>query len=348
MPLQSRRELLSMNFDPTVEGGINPEGSVANLELRSVVCIPLIRIKTEVSTQTIVSPISETVGLIYLDSRLSVADLSQGNREILQTLALEASTVLENARLLEQERGKQALEQELKIARTIQQGLLPRSLPTTGWFRVSGSSVSSQQVGGDYYDAAEITQDNWRLVVADVSGKGVSSALLASLLQGAFLVGASDAAGIESVLSRVNQYLFERTEGEKYATVFYLSAHRDGSLHWANAGHCAPILLHCDGTMEHLRPTSMPVGMLDIARFRAVDATFRPGDRVVVFSDGVTEAENTEGKFFEEGRILSVLQTCAGASAAQIHEKLTEALRDWGAGVSQRDDMTLVVAEYNP
>jgi len=115
---------------------VKAEHSVADLELRSVVCVPLVRIRMGGGAQetSMATTGSETVGVLYMDSRLGAADLSAGNRELLQTLALEASTILENARLLEEERGKQKIEEELKVARQIQQSLYPRSLPGEGWF----------------------------------------------------------------------------------------------------------------------------------------------------------------------------------------------------------------------
>lgn len=345
--LEHRRELLSMNFDP-MSGVVDPDTSFARLELRSAVCVPLIRIKTAVSTQTIASPISESVGLIYLDSKVDVADLSSGNREILQTLALEASTVLENARLLEQERAKQRLEEELRIAREIQQTLLPSSLPATGWLRMAGSSIASQQVGGDYYDAAELSADTWFFIVADVSGKGVSSALLASLLQGAFLAGSGDPDRIRELLGRINRYLYERAEGEKYATLVYCAIHRDGTAYWANAGHCPPMLVHADGSIETWRPTAMPVGILDITEFSVHSTLLRAGDRIVVFSDGITEAQNDAGEFFEQRRIRTVLEQNPTAGAGELHAKLLAAVHAFTGGVEQRDDMTLVIAEYCP
>jgi GAF domain-containing protein len=117
--------------------------SVADLELRSVVCVPLIQVRTGSLQETVATSLNNTVGVLYMDSRGAAADLSAGNREILQTLALEASTILENARLLEEERAKQHMEEELNIARTIQTGLLPSELPTEGWFRAVGSSIAS-------------------------------------------------------------------------------------------------------------------------------------------------------------------------------------------------------------
>ncbi len=122
--------------------------TIADLELRSVVCVPLVKLGAFVSDQTAeLSPDAETAGLLYLDSRAGEADLASGNRELLQTLALEASTILENARLLEGERSRQRMEEELRIARVIQESLLPRKLPSTGWLRAAGHSVSSAPGG---------------------------------------------------------------------------------------------------------------------------------------------------------------------------------------------------------
>ena len=219
--LERRRELLHMNFEPA-SGDLPMGGTVADLELRSVVCVPLVRIRAgQGGTTTMVSTGSETVGVLYMDSRLGAADLAGGNRELLQTLAIEASTVLENARLLEEERAKQQMEEELRVARTIQQSLLPPSLPSDGWLRAAGSSVASHLVGGDYYDVTRVTPHCWSAVVADVSGKGVSSALLASLLEGALIAATDHPEVLGHRMERLNKFLLARTGGEKYATVFY-------------------------------------------------------------------------------------------------------------------------------
>ena len=210
--LRTRRDMLSMTFDPHGEDGIRPEMSVADLELRSVVCVPLIHVRTGSMQDTIATSLNDTVGVLYMDSRGSAADLSVGNREILQTLALEASTILENARLLEEERAKQHLEEELDLARTIQQGLLPNSLPSEGWFRAAGSSITSRHVGGDYFDVHTAGPDAFACVIADVSGKGVSAALLAALLQGAFLLASEGNSQIEYVMSSINRFLLERAK----------------------------------------------------------------------------------------------------------------------------------------
>ena len=291
---------------------------------------------------------SDTVGVIYLDSRQTAVDLSSGNRELLQTLALEASTVLENARLLEEERVKHRMEEELAIAREIQSSLLPRKLPSSGWFRASGSSIPSHAVGGDCFDLRQTAPDQWAAVVMDVSGKGVSSALLAALLQGSFLTGSHDPADIEQTMSRINQFLMERTEGEKYATVFYCVLDRSGRMIWTNAGHVTPFLVRPSGEMRTLDTTGMPLGMLEIAVFGVETAQLEPGDKVVAFSDGLTEAQDAKGAFFETRRLKELIRTNAAASAVDLHDALMGDVERFTGGAVQSDDITALVIEYRP
>ena len=334
--MRTRRNLLTMTLDP--ESG-----------RRSGVCVPLIRVRPRDSQETLaVSAIDETVGLIYLDSEQTAVDLSSGNSELLQTLALEASTVLENARLLQDERDKQRLEEELGIAREIQASLLPRKLPSEGWFRAAGSSIPSHQVGGDYFDVKQISPDCWSVTVTDVSGKGVSSALLAALLQGAFLASAEGAGQIEELMSRVNRFLNERTEGEKYATVLYCTLDRAGRLCWANAGHCKPYLIRTTGEMRSLATTGMPLGMLDEASYGVEQVQLQPGDKLVAYSDGLSEAENTKGDFFDVGRMKKIILAHAASGCSELHTELMAAVDAFTEGAVQSDDITAVVIEYRP
>ncbi len=347
--LRSRRDLLSMTFDPSGTGGVRPDMSVASLELRSVVCVPLIQVRTGSLQETVAGTMNETVGVLYMDSRLSAADLSSGNREILQTLALEASTILENARLLDEERAKQHMEEELNVARTIQTGLLPRELPTQGWFRAAGSSIASRQVGGDYFDVRQVSPDLFACVITDVSGKGVSAALLAALLQGAFVFASEAAVRIDDVMSRVNRFLYERARGEKYATVVFCTVSRSGELHWSNAGHPKPLLVRPNTEPQPLESTGIPIGMMDIASYAVKTIQLQPGDKIVMFSDGVSEAANTKGECFDKRRLNEVLRAHASAGCAELHAKLVEAVEDFSDGAEHEDDdITTLVLEYQP
>ena len=346
--LRTRRDLLSMTFDPMEQQGVRPEMSVADLELRSVVCVPLIHIRTGDTQDTILTSVPDTAGLLYMDSRQSPADLSAGNREILQTLGLEASTILENARLLQEEREKQRLEQELDIARGIQRGMLPDHLPSEGWFRAAGSSIASRTVGGDYFDVRQVAPDCYAAVTADVSGKGVSSALLASLLQGAFLLASEGSGEIDQVMARVNHFLNERTKGEKYATVFYCTLDRSGMLRYSNAGHPKPVVLRSSGDLVSLETTGMPLGMLEMAAYGVEEIQLERGDKVVIYSDGLSEAENADGEFFDRKGFRPALRANAALGSSELHSKLVEAVEDFTEGAMLNDDITVLVLEYCP
>ena len=331
-------------------GGFDPPMEMISRALRNRqeivregagICVPMVRVRTASSQETSFGPLTEPIGVLYLEG-----ELTAGNEDILQTLALEASTVIENARLLEQERVKLRMDEELRIARDIQQTLLPASLPQTGWFRAAASTVSSLQVGGDYYDVSMHGPDCWVFVVADVSGKGVSSALMASLLQGALIGAPGDAPGIERLLERINAYVYERAGGEKYATLFYAALHRDGTMNWCSAGHGQAALVLPDGMVRALGSTALPVGMLDLGGFPVTTERLLSGSKVVVYSDGVSDAEDPQGSSFGMARVSAVLRGAAAEDCSGLHDRVKSAVADFAAGTPQRDDMTLMAVEY--
>jgi serine phosphatase RsbU (regulator of sigma subunit) len=345
--LQHRREMLSMNFDPLGDRSTRPQNSISDLDLRSVICVPLVRIRTGLNDATsVISTANETVGVLYMDSRVAAADLAGGNRELLQTLAIEASTVLENARLLEEEQAKHQMEEELGLARTIQQSLLPATQPTEGWIRARGSSVASHEVGGDYFDFSKVARHCWSIVVADVSGKGVGSALLAALLQGALITSSDQSRTLGRRMERLNQFLNNRTSGEKYATIFYCLLEEDGRLSYVNAAHCPPVLIRGGAIAGEMPATGMPVGLMEDVTFDVAEQMLQPGDKLVIYTDGVTEAQNTKAEFFGKKRLREILTQHATASCGEIHDAVQEAVTAFTEGAKQSDDITLVVMEY--
>ena len=345
--LERRRELFHMNFDPFGEEQTQASRSVVDLELRSVICVPLVRIRTGQSDVTsVLSAGGETVGVLYLDSRVTAADLAGGNRELIQTLAIEASTVLENARLLEEERAKHRLDEELSLARTIQQSLLPRAFPTEGWLGASGSSVASRMVGGDYFDVAQVNLNCWSAVVADVSGKGAGSALLAALLQGALIASTESPSELGRRMEGINRFLIERTAGEKYATVFYCLLHRDGLLSYVNAAHCPPLVVGRGGAQVDLDATGMPVGLVETAEYAVEEVRLNPADKLVVYTDGVTEAQNAAGEFFGKKRLQETVAAHSPEPCQAVHDSIQQAVSAFTEGAEQSDDITLLVLEY--
>jgi phosphoserine phosphatase RsbU/P len=348
--LRERKELLSFHFDPLSDWSGRFNDSLDGLELRSVLCIPLLRLRGNVSSsETLAATMDDTIGVIYMDSRIASVANEQGNRELLQTLALEASTILENARLLEEERARQRLDAELALARSIQANLLPRQLPQSGFLRATGSSIPTHQVGGDFYEVLPQPDGSWMAAVADVSGKGVSAALLASLLQGVLLEAASSGATLAEWLGRLNRFLIERTDGEKYATLFACRMQGDGILQFVNAGHSRPFVLHSrtpgGPTLSVLDANGFPVGLLPEASFEIHEIQLQAGDRIILFSDGVEEARQGSD-FFGRQRIAATLMANAGLGLEELEDALRQALTTFLQGTPLHDDATILILEY--
>jgi len=348
--LLSRSELFAMSFDPNVDPNANDGGvaALAALESRGVICVPLLRIRLGQAQETsMLSASRDTIGVLYMDSRKQGADLAGGNRELLQTLAIEISSVLENARLLDEERKKHGIERELQIAREMQQAMLPASLPTAGWLTAAGSSQACFQVGGDYYDVAQLPGERWSAVLADVSGKGVSAALLSSMLQGAFFFSAaSDGESLGERVGRINRYVCERSRNARFATAFTCMISRHGTMRWVNAGHCPALLLRADESTEWLKPASVPIGLFIDAEFPTQETTLAPGDRLIVYSDGVSEASSYSRERFGEKRLAEAATAQPGLSALELYAHLLEELAAFTEGSEQDDDITLLTLGY--
>jgi serine phosphatase RsbU (regulator of sigma subunit) len=348
--LLGRRDLLSMTINPDQADDVTEENSSATvlaLELRSVVCVPLVRIRIGLEHETsMVSSKDDTLGVLYMDSRDATTELTGGKQDLLQSLAIEISTLLENARLLSQQREKQQLEQELRIAREIQQALLPPQLPQEGWFVAAGTSESCFEVGGDYFDVVKIGPDRWGAVLADVSGKGVSAALLTSLLQGAFFSIYGSTTDFSEGVARLNRYILERSRNARFATVFWCVVESDGATRWINAGHCPAIVVRASGQIETLEPTTVPLGVMAEADLSVQQLRLSPGDRVVIYSDGVSEAMNWNNDQFGEERILEVIQHNANRNAEELFEAVHAAVVEFVGAATQKDDLTLLVLGY--
>ncbi len=346
--LRNRSELFAMSFDPAADADALEQGhTVMALELRSVVCVPLVRIRIGQENETsLLTKSKDTLGVLYMDTREVGANLAEGNRELLQSLGIEISTVLENARLLGESRRRHDLEQELQIAREIQQALLPAKLPNSGWFVAAGSSEACFQVGGDYYDVIELDDDTWGVVLADVSGKGVSAALMSSLLQGAFFAATASSENLPDAVAKINRYISERSRNARFTTAFCGIIRRSGEGHWVNAGHCAGLIVRSDGNIDWLKPTAVPIGLFPDAVFPAKKLRLRSGDRLVLYSDGVSEAANAAKDRFGENRLAEFVRRSRHMPVQELHDGLMDEIISFTQGEDQSDDLTLLVVGY--
>jgi phosphoserine phosphatase RsbU/P len=312
--------------------------SIVTYDLRTVICIPLRRQRIREIRSADDSGAAEVIGALYVDSRYASHDISGVDHDILRTIAHEAASLVENARLVEAEEAARRYQQELSIAASIQQQLMAVTIPEVSFAKVAGKNVSCKQIGGDFFDVVN-TEQGLAVVLIDVSGKGVSAALLASTLQGMVYSHIVAGMSLPEIVSTVNRFLTHKLTGEKYATLVLARLRRDGELEYVNCGHIPPLLV-CNG--EIIRPShgNVPVGLIADAKFESDRSQLRPGDRLILVTDGVTEAENPDGEFFENERLEGIAGQSSGV------EGIFAALSIFCNGVPLNDDCTVVELKY--
>jgi phosphoserine phosphatase RsbU/P len=343
--INTRRELIVS--DTEGDTAIQKQASVVKLELHTVVAIPLEKLNVIGSLDvTVTAREAELVGVLYLDSHSPSSAFSELDREVLRTLAREAATVIENARLFASARAKQRLDHEIEIASQIQQRLLPKQFPDLPYLAMTGSTLACLSVGGDCFDVIELSGGRYGFLVGDVSGKGISAALLATMLQGVFFTTAALDIGLADIVSRVNRYLCERSGDERYATVFYGVINPSGQLEYINAGHVPPIIRRQSGALEPLGSGNFPVGMFIEADYNCGQAKLGPGDALVIYSDGISEAYNVNGDMLGEAGLCQLLEKPAGQSVGEIAGTIQAGVRKFAEGAPQSDDITLLVVQY--
>jgi len=317
--------------------------SIVAYDLRTVICIPLrkyavqtIRTKQEPSEPANAG--SEIIGALYVDSRFASRDISSVSHDILKAIAVEAAQLIENARLVQAEEEARRYQQELSIASSIQQRLMEIHIPEVPFARMSGRNMSCKEIGGDFFDATSTT-DHFAVVVADVCGKGVSAALLASTLQGMVYSHLVAQMPLADIVAAVNRFFTQKHLGEKYATVVIARISRTGELEYVNCGHVPPLLV---SQHQVSRPQlgNLPVGLLPDATYEAGKIQLKPGDRFIIVTDGVTEAENARGDFYDNERLEDV----AGKSSGM--EEIFTSVSNFCGGTPLNDDCTVVELVY--
>ncbi len=223
---------------------------------------------------------------------------------------------------------------------------MPHSLPEFGHFRIRAHSEPTRHVGGDFYYFLQPNPDELIGVLADVSGKGVPAALLSSLLQGALDMECRTGVPPEKMLERVNQLMCERSASHAFVTLFFFSFNAQGKGVYLGAGHNPAYLYRAStGEIEELHSESLILGAFESVSYNSSPLQLDPGDVLVVYSDGVTEAENPQGEMFEEERFLRVIQSNASAGVEVLKKKILEAIDQFTEGMAQTDDLTFVLID---
>src|SRR5579862_9901058 len=310
--------------------------SIVAYDLRTVICVPLRKPQVQ-ATRDAEAPAhansAEVMGALYVDSRFASRDISGVSNDILHAIATEAASLIENARLVQAEESGRRYQQELSIAASIQQRLMAVTIPEVPFAKLAGRNLSCKEIGGDFFDAVK-TDEGLAVVLADVSGKGVSAALLASTLQGMIYSQLVAGMPIVEIVTGVNRFFTHKHIGEKYATLIIARIKPNGELEYVNCGHIPPVV-STEGNIERPSAGNLPVGLLPDATYQSANIQLKTGDRLILVTDGVTEAENASGQFFEDFRLEAAAKT-------GTLEDIFIAIAAFCSGTPMSDDCTVV------
>ena len=302
--------------------------------------------RSEIATPMVIE--GRTIGVFNLESDALDA-YHTGHLEMLTAFAAQAAVAVERARTAHDRVEQRRLEKELAVARDIQRSFLPASAPHIAGFELAGTSITHDEVGGDYYDFIPVSETRLGLAIADVSGKGIPAALLMAGFRMSLLAEIRNEFAIRAVIRKANQLMHESTERERFVTAFYgVLDWKNGVLIYSNAGHNPPLLLRADGRVEALTEGGVALGVLPDARYEECPIAIGVGDVLVLYTDGVSEAENDAKEQFGEARIEALMRAHAHETADEILKAIVDAVTTWAGERGPTDDLTLLVVRRIP
>jgi serine phosphatase RsbU (regulator of sigma subunit) len=320
------------------------EGTIA-LGIRNVLCAPLTTIQYVENEQA--AEADRRIGVLYLDSRERQSFKSTTLRVAMETLANEAAGAIQNARLYRESQEKAKLEQDLQTAHEFQQALLPRSAPDLGFFRAAASMVPCRMIGGDFFEYVRLDNGGFGFTLGDVAGKGAPAGLLGARIQEIFAAHAPTLVEPATTIDRINSTLLNKSLESRFVTMVYGVLYPDGTLCYCNAGHNPPVLMTAGG-VRRLETGGLIVGLFDDAEFEEETLQMAKGDLLVLFSDGISEANNVDGEEFgDNGIIASVGRQAEDVEPAVVLTQLFADLHTFTGDELQGDDMTGLILRYD-
>lgn len=310
-------------------------GEVDHHRVSSLLCAPLVIGQTPVGVINVVDRISGEGPFIDDD------------RHLLESIASQLSLTLENFFLQQELLEKERMARELEIASSIQASFFPQSRPEVEGWSFDFHNTPAKEVGGDYYDWFDLGNGRLSFNIADVSGKGVPAALVMMMVRSSLRVEVKREDSPAAVSMAVNSQMADIIEQDRFVTFQYGCLDTvNGGFRFANAGHNYPVLYHAaENHVEEVELNGLMLGVLEEIEYDEVEVNLAPGDVLVLYTDGVTEAQSKEGKLFDEERLKETVQKAAGGNATQVREAILDAVLNFAAGAPQYDDITLVVVK---
>ncbi len=283
-------------------------------------------------------------GVLCLGNKLTRTTFSAEDATLLNVLSDQIAIALGNIELYEDKLVKQRIEEEISVAREIQQMLLPNSLPKGKHFEISAMNIPSKEVGGDYYDFVQFDERRIGIAIGDIAGKGIPGAILMSNLQAAFRASAWQHRDPVEVMEKINNQIVRTTSAEKYATFFYgiFDTHKL-TFTFTNAGHNFPIIKRETGDHSFLSEAGLIIGVQSDYKYQSTTVKLKPGDTIVFYTDGITEALNLDVEEFGEQQLINIVLNFPFRTAEELRNHIYEEMIQFTPGTSQYDDLTLIV-----
>lgn len=298
---------------------------------RSILCVPLM-VKGELT------------GYLAVFNKKQKEPFTEEDKRLLSIIASQSAQVIENARLYEEEKALISLQEEMKMAREIQLNLLPEEVPVIRDFQISATNIPAKSVGGDFYDFITLAENRLGFCIGDITGKGMPAAMLMSNLQATLRSQVMIHEKCSSCLEGTNKLLFNSTESTKFATLFYGVLDPDnGMLEYANGGHDAPLLFRNGSDPHSLDATGLLVGVMEDSNYGMDSISLDKDDLLLLYTDGITEAMNPDGKEFGLERLIQLVTDSRGKTAGTIMDTILAEVRNHTDEAVQSDDITLMV-----
>jgi phosphoserine phosphatase RsbU/P len=323
-PLLVPDAYIDKRFDPSFD-------EKTGFKTKSILCVPLIHN-------------NKILGVVQALNRRDGEEFNINDQQVFTIFATQAALAIENSRLLFREIEKKAIDRDIKVASEIQKLIIPHDLPQNYGLEMSGVHLPSQHIGGDFYSVFPVNKNELILCIADVSGKGVSGALLVSTLHASLKAYSKYTTDLCEIVTNLNRLIMEISTSDKFITLFIAKYDKKSPrLHYINAGHNPPLLFNRENGIRKLKSKGISIGIIEFD-YEEQSIELKKDDLLVFFTDGVTETTDTDNKIFGEDKLIDLVKEHISDASTSLEYRIIKTLNDFRGSTTAKDDITLLVA----